>query len=526
MTHPSPPRILVIDNDERITYFLQTILTLKGYDVHSVDGVGATLREKALDMAQQVRPHIAIVDLRLDDEYTNDPTGLRLLPEIDSAACILYSAYLQPTLLSRVKREYKVFDWVDKQNIEALYTTVADAAYQMSASQRKLTIQWPASWQREKIVRALFKDAPTQPGVDILDDMIAQLFTTNQRVVPETVTGAVDEVQSVVRGRSVVLKVHVDTLQPMVLKLGKAVRVRQEYENYEAYIHNHLLGLFHTQIERHNTFWDLGGTVYSFVGAGQQVLPTFTLHYAHSTDVVVILAPLHHLFHSVWQPHYEAARPMEAESLFAAYDEIFDLEERFTRIDDQLIHTLQAALPTPLLNPIAWVRTFGRDSTIPSARQAITHGDLHGDNLFVEGDHAWIIDFERAGPSHALRDFAELEVDIFARLIPGEKVDWSTLYHLARLLVGPSDAGGTIQSSPLLAGNAETAKAIQVINGIRQLAREVVRYSDPREYLWAMLFDAIFVASINAIPEQQRTRALLYAGVICERLKGWGWAWS
>lgn len=526
MTHSSPPRILVIDNDTRITYFLQTIFTMKGYDVHSVDGVGATLRENALALAQRVRPHIAIVDLRLDDEYTNDPTGLLLLPELASACCILYSAYLEPTLLSRVKRQYKVFDWVDKQNIEALYTAVADAAHQASAGQRKLAIHWPVSWQREKIVRALFKDAPTQPGVDILDDIIAQLFTTNQRIIPETVTGAVDEVHSVLRERSIVVKVHADTLQPVVLKLGKAVRIQQEYENYEAYIHNQLPGLFHTQIERHVTFWDLGGTVYSFVGAGQQVLPTFTIHYAQTTDVDAILAPLHHFFRRVWQPHYEAARPMTEDSLFAAYDKIFDLEERFTRIEARLMPNLQAALPTPVLNPIDWVRTFGRDSTIPTARQAITHGDLHGDNLFVEGDHAWIIDFERAGPSHALRDFAELEVDIFARLIPEEGVDWPTLYHLARLLVTPSEAGGNIQLNALLVGNGEVAKAIQVINGIRQLAREVVHYSDPREYLWAMLFDALFVASINAIPEPQRTRALLYAGVICERLKGWGRAWS
>ena len=189
-----------------------------------------------LALARRVRPHVAIVDLRLDDEYTNDPTGLLLLPEIDSASCILYSAYLQPTLLSQVKRQYKVFDWVDKQNIEALYTAVADAAYQKSAGQRKLTIHWPASWQREKIVRALCKDAPTQPGVEILDDIIAQLFMTNQRIIPETITGAVDEVHSVVRGRSVVVKVHADALQPMVLKLGKATRIRQEYEHYEAHI--------------------------------------------------------------------------------------------------------------------------------------------------------------------------------------------------------------------------------------------------------------------------------------------------
>jgi len=99
------PRLLVIDNDERIVYYLQTLFSKRGYDVYTAQGVGgAALRQHAIELAQAVRPHVAIVDLRLDDEYTDDPTGLLLLPQLASARCILYSAYLAPTVLSRVKR--------------------------------------------------------------------------------------------------------------------------------------------------------------------------------------------------------------------------------------------------------------------------------------------------------------------------------------------------------------------------------------------------------------------------------------
>ena len=520
------PRLLVVDNDERIVFYLQTLFNKRGYDVHTAQGVGgAALRQDAIERAQAVRPHVAIVDLRLDDEYTDDPTGLSLLPALASARCILYSAYLAPTVLSRVKRQYNVFDWVDKQDIERLYTVVDEAAHQASASRRGLAIQWPTDWRRQTIIEALFKEAPTQPEIEILDDIIAQLFGDSRRIKAETVNGKPEEgLRSVVRGRSVIAKIHPDQLQPMVLKLGLARRTHREYENYQAHIHGFLPGLFHTQIEKHTLFWDLGGTVYSFVSAGQQALPTFAIHYAQTTEADKILAPLRHLFRTVWHPHYEAAVPLPHASLYDAYTELFQLDEKLAEIDTMLWPKVQALTGLPE-NPIAWVQTDGRrSSTVPTARQAVTHGDLHGDNLFVEEERAWLIDFERTGPSHALRDFAELEVDIFARLIPQERVDWATLHRLAEWLVTPTEPGAFTVTAELDA-NAEVRKALEVISGARGLAHEIVRHSDQREQLWAMLFDSLFVASVNSMPETQRLRALLYAGVICQRLACWQEAW-
>lgn len=521
MTPTAQPRLLVIDNDERIAYYLKTLFTKRGYAVYTAQGFGAALRENALALARQVRPHVAIIDLRLDDDFTDEPTGLLLLPEMDSASCILYSAYLAPTVLSRVKRQYSVFDWVDKQDIERLFVVVDEAASQTSAGRRQLHIQWPSSWQREALIQALFSEASTQPDIDILDDIIAQLFKGNYRIVPETVNGTADGLRSVVRGRSVVAKVHPDHLQPMVLKLGYAHRTRREYTNYQEYIHNQLPGLFYTHVEKHAVFWDLGGTIYSFVGAGQQVLPTFAIHYTQTTNIDAILRPLQHLFCSVWHPHYAAATPLEAASLLAAYNDSFQIEEKLARIEPALLPTLCELVARPLADPVQWVRTAGEQSTLLGVRQAITHGDLHGDNLFVERDHAWIIDFERTGPSHALRDFAELEMDIFARLIPQVAVDWLTLYELACVLVAPSRPDALLAPDRRLTGNAEVQKALQTIGGLRHLAHEVVQYSDQREHLWALLFDALFVASVAPMPETQRLRALLYASVLSQRLAAW-----
>ncbi|MEZ4866654.1 MAG: phosphotransferase [Caldilineaceae bacterium] len=524
MDAATPARVLVVENDGRISQYLATILTKRGYEVHVAQGFGDELVESARALGKRVRPHVAIVDLRLTDDYTDDRSGLELLPDLKSARCILYSAYLAPDILRQARRTEQAVDWVDKQNIELLYSAVDEAAQQTCAGVRGVAVQWPPGWSVEHLTTTIFKDADTMPAATILDDVVFQLFSANERIVPEAVTGAVGGVQSVLRGRSLVAKIHPDALQPKVLKLGNAARTQREHESYLAYVHDQLPGLYHTQIEKHITFWDLGGTVYSFVGADQQVLPTFTLHYAQHDDSAAILSPLYHLFTTVWLPHYERSQPAAFDSLFAAYDAVFNFANKYARIEEELVADLMAILTRPLPNPIAWVREWGRHSTIPSARQAVTHGDLHGDNLFVEGGRAWIIDFERTGPGHALRDFAELEVDIFARLID-QGVSWPDLQQLALLLAEPQKPGAIFQTGAMLHDQHDIQKAIAVIGGIRQMAHTTVRYSDQREYLWAMLFDAIFVASVQSMNKTQRLRALLYAGALCKRLQTWGEEW-
>jgi streptomycin 6-kinase len=162
---------------------------------------------------------------------------------------------------------------------------------------------------------------------------------------------------------------------------------------------------------------------------------------------------------------------------------------------------------------------------VRTARQAVTHGDLHGDNLFVEKERAWIIDFERTGPGHALRDFAELEVDIFTRLANPQQLDWPTLLELALALVRPATPTAAIMPTALINATPAALKALNVIKEVRSLAQEVVHHTDQREYLWSMLFDALFIASIGSAAPDQQLRAMLLSALICERLSSWGEQW-
>lgn len=529
MSNRSAARVLVVDNDERMGFYLRTILSNRGYEVYVVEGVGIQLLTEAETLARRARPHVAIVDLRLLDDYVDDRSGLQLLPKLKSARCILYSAYLASDVIREAVHKHHAFDWVDKQDLAALYNAVDAAAKEACAAHKHIQVQWPASWDRHQLIASLFAEndplAAPLPEPAILDDLISQLFHKHEQVLVEAVDGSINGLQSVMRGRTAVAKIHPDDLAPKVLKLANAARGHREYDRYNEFVRNHVAGLFATQIENYAEFWDLGGAIYTFIGSPQQVLPTFNTFYTTQTDPEVILKPLEHFFREVWRNHYENSRPLEHPSLYAAYNEALKLEQKLAAIDPSLFAQLGDQLGVALEDPLPWVQHYGGDSLVRQARQAVTHGDLHSENLFVDGVHAWVIDFERTGPGHILRDFAELEVDLLTRLAsPGEN-NLPTIFKLALVLAAPNSPTGEMMLAKEMQENDEAQKFIHVVQGLRRLAHEMTRYADQREYVWSLLFDALFVTATPLLPAEQRQRALLFSSVLCERLRHWGQPW-
>lgn len=518
MNKPASARILVVDNDEEICKLLQLMFQQRNYAVQVVTGSGTQLIDNAIHVAQRLRPHIAIVDLRLMDDYLNDHSGLQLLPYLQSARCILYSGYLGAAVTHEAARKYNIFAWVDKYDREALTKAVQAAACETSAVARPIQVDWPAGWPLAQMVHKLLPNNGW-PAADftILEDMVAQLFPKNHHFTPEALTSKKESVNSFLRGRSIVTKIYADNFEPKVLKLASAAATQQEAANYAAHVQNWMPGLHATRLEQSAIFWDLGGTIYSFMGSNERVLPTFAQHYAAKDEIERIVQPLRHFFTKIWQPHYTAAAPV-AESLFTTYDKIFALSTRWERIEPTLWPDLRHKLGIALCDPVDWVKCHDKQSWFPTIRHAVTHGDLHGDNLFIEGEQAWIIDFERTGFSHALRDFAELEVDIYTRLVMDSNLDWETLHELATVLVGAPQPNSLLQPTLMLSMHPAATKALAVIAAVRQLAVTVAPYTDQREYLWALLLDALYVASVRSIDERQRQRAILLASVICERL--------
>lgn len=525
MDESASARIMVIDNDERVGVYLREILEAQQYAVHVVEGFGKQLIETALQEARRYRPHVAIVDLRLVDDYSDDRTGLTLLEHLYSTRCILHSNYLTAEVLRTVRRKYPEADWADKHEPSMVLAAVEDAAKQMSARLTGKTLLWPPRWEHQQIAARLVEENTPDLPPEMLDDIVVQLFPQYRRIQPEAIDGAIGDMRAVVRGGTFVAKVYPDHFEPQILKLSNAAKAQREQEHYRQYIQHLLVGLFSTQLVKSAEFWDLGGAVYNFIGASNQTLPTFATFYGRQDDGETILRPLRHFFTSVWRNHYDDLQSLQQPSLFDAYDAVFALRQKLQRIDPQAVSRLAAQLAVDLPDPVHWVEGFGQDSRIPRARQAVVHGDLHGDNLFVDGEHAWVIDFERTGPSHSLRDFVELELDLVTRLIGFSELDLPTFYRLALVLAEPSEPGGHFRLAAIVAENSIAYKAIQVIAGLREIAHSMTHYVDQHEYVWGLLFNALYVASARSFHPIQRERALLFSAILCEKLRSWSAAW-
>jgi hypothetical protein len=183
------------------------------------------------------------------------------------------------------------------------------------------------------------------------------------------------------------------------------------------------------------------------------------------------------------------------------------------------------------IDPIAWFKqNFGDNSAEDKSMTsisalAVTHGDLHGDNLLVdENRNAWVIDFERCGEGHILQDFVELESDIINRLISSnEKLP--SFYQLCLYVTQDTKLQGLNNTDQITDPNVK--KSIQTISLLRKLAREISGISDARQYLLGLLFNTLFRATIMSDSARQigQFRAMMLASIICHRLDHWNEPW-
>jgi aminoglycoside phosphotransferase (APT) family kinase protein len=187
----------------------------------------------------------------------------------------------------------------------------------------------------------------------------------------------------------------------------------------------------------------------------------------------------------------------------------------------------------PTLNPLEWLKTIAENeggdkdpSMFASTQMAVTHGDLHADNLLIDdSQHGWVIDFERTGEGHALQDFVELESDIVTRFAcTGEA--FSSFYYFCLVIA----SGNTIDEIPFhhaALTHAETQKLLATIASIRTLAVRCTHITDMRQYLLGLYFNTIFRATINSSEQHQQSemRAWMLASILCYRLAHWGELW-
>ncbi len=370
-------------------------------------------------------------------------------------------------------------------------------------------------------------DLPVSP--DLINHLICKAFPEENNVHLETIQGRAVRTTNVYHSRSVVLKAWLrESRQPLIIKLAHEAKINQEYTNFKKHIDNNLRRGFYAVIKRMPySYLGLGSLVYEFMGTDIiNTLPTFTNHYIKEKSPEKIIKPIQHLINTVWKDLYTDSRSELTGSLFDAYNRYMHLESRIPDLA-QLEKTVHfQGINLDFNNPILWTFNQSKYSDLPRKWQAITHGDLHGDNIFTDGEHAWVIDFERSGSGPILRDFVELEVDLVTRLAEVCEENYLGLYELCVCLTEPSTPGSHLKTTANINGNEKICKALLVIDGIRQMANQVTNYSDFREYLWGLLADSIYVAFINLDKRKpQQEKALLFGSIISLRLECWGQEW-
>jgi len=534
-------RVLIIDNDIRVVNQLRPIFENRGFSVSSIGHSQPVHKDSEtkwdewiVGYAQQFRPHVAIVDLRLRNDYMDEESGLLIIPQLASAYNILYSARLTFDVVERAK-EQGVYRCVAKgaKGTKKLVGALREAAALSSTQFAKINIHWPDKWDGHSVVSSIFSDDSGVPH-DMPDDLILQLY--KERADNAKIAGVTEQMLSQPppsRSRSAVVKVQPIDRQPSILKLAPARRIQREQDNYNTYVAEQMQGAFHTQLVASELFWDMGGIIYSLI-SGQNIA-SFAEHYVNCSDADEIIKPLEHLFEEVWAGHYiksvECLEDSDFDTLYDLYDVMYDFDTLFE--NSCMAEQFNSIENVAKAQPADWICSHRAKSRFPTARFAITHGDLHSENIFVDGEHSWLIDFERTGKGHILRDFVELEIDILTRLA-SSKIDLEAFVEISKVLLAPYSFNTQTESLPppydiAEGAKAEAKKCLDLIFKLRMIARRLVKPFSTSEYRWALLLNSIFVAyhldkthlSVSGVETDQKNapqqaRAFIFAQLICK----------
>jgi CheY-like chemotaxis protein len=527
------PRILLVENDKRARESYRVLLRYWGYFPVFAVGEGKALMSDAVAKARKFHCILALIDLRLlDDSDEEDTSGLQLVERIYPARSIILTAFPTPQILREMLDKHRDIPFLSKIDApEKIKETLDREARKICAVKRGLQIrpQQLLDQISQTTFSSLLEEYPDQ-----IADILAQLLPGAKNLRIDRLDSGFfsSRASDVPRPHSVVLKVYEEDYEPVVVKLARSQKIEVEVDRYERFISRKIGGNFTVKLERSANLWDIGGALYSYIGDFD--VKTFSSYYEEH-PIEDIRECLEAFFTVSWGRHYERKQPQTNISLFHLYVDVWgDWYTKRVRdfSTDHLwqVEGLNKHLNLP--NPIDWFKTRIVEnqeldlSIVETTQSAITHGDLHGDNLLIDGrKNPWVIDFERSGEGHALQDFIELESDIINRLeAPSE--DISSYYHMCQViarqtLIKPLEDSETKSRDPRI------QKALQTISLLRSLALQCTGICDARQYLLGLLFNTLFRATINNNEKyhERQSRALTLASIFCHRLDHWNTTW-
>lgn len=526
------PRILLVENDHRVRQSYEMLLNYWGYLPILATGEGKALIRNAIAKARTKRCILALIDLRLLDDFDEeDVSGLKLVEEIGPIRSIILSGFPNQKVLREMLKRYKDTPFLSKADSPEQIKQVLDTEVgKISASKRGLQIEPPDLIPQ--LARTTFKQQ-IEGYPDQLEDLFAQLMPSASHLRLERLDSSLfsSRAAGVPRPRSVVLRVMEDGYEPLVVKLARAHKIEGEVERYDKFISRKVVGSYNARLERSARVWDIGGAAYSFIGDFN--VTTFSRYYEeHSIEDIKDC--LNQFFTTCWGRYYERAATLSNVSLFDMYKETWGnwYEKDVKNFPSQQVWQGDRVVHLELPNPIEWFKHNIAEapatdlSVVASTQKAVTHGDLHGDNLLIDSrKNAWVIDFERSGEGHALQDFVELEADIINRL-EAHPDDISSYYEMCMVVASQTEIK-ELSATEMESCDPGIRKALETVSVLRGLTCQCTKITDARQYLLGLLFNTLFRATINHAEKNRprQTQALELAGIFCHHLEHWGEPW-
>lgn len=556
-TTPSAPlRILVVENDPKWRDDHLTNLIGWGYKAYAAEPAKGdtdsfqSLWEDAKAKATRNRCHVALVDMRLrDDDDPGDTSGLKLVPWLAPTVSIIVSSHgdaktVRAALKPPPDVPKRAHDFVGKEDgPEALLNTIIEAVKFYWPRFVRKAIDWTSFNvpNSSHLIQRFFPNDGEVPQEEI-EDLLWKLFPKARDLRVSGLENADRTPSTSVRPRSVLLQVwEDDKVNPDIVKIARSDRPPDEYNRYLIHVDGKFPRNYYATLKRVESLWDVRGARYEHVGNwGRMALFRKYYRSRNPQDIRRVIQT----FANDWGDHYFRTRSDSDRSLFQEFTAVWgeNWVKRLSQSDESLSLTSSEGLrdwfekTLGLDDPIIWLRKrLGMDGVnvedwSPSpVRMAVLHGDLQGDNCFVdtENSHLWLIDFERSGPGPIVEDWVEMEVDILTRLSCFSLQDRHDFLELIARLNSPLDFW---QPAPLVTGLPEAVKAFEVIAEIRRQAKTTTRLSesseDTRLYRWALLLNVAFrfTLPISASYENPycnlsiADRSLLLGGVICRSL--------
>jgi len=555
----SKGRILVVDNNPQVLASVGDFLRANGYTVLTTSSP-----QQALKLTREEIFHLAVIDVRLTDDYDEtDLSGLDLAAAMDPAIPkVMLTAYENPEPIIRSLGPGKqgmalAVDFVLKRLGPYILLKAIEKAFQ---SKVRLNTGMEITWEKGLSWHTLVESLKACRGKDEsekrkaageLEDLVARLLDRATALRMMRVTSGRGGCGVVIARPSFGGVMGED----MAIKLGPRKSVMTEFDNYQRWVEP-FAAVRSTQLRgRPVRTSHLGAIKYTFVGERAGRLVHFNDYYLRDdVPVASIAETLRYLFEECCELWYKSKRrPDEKERIpldvwyrdqLPFYDkhveELHEVVEGLVHGEpppachfrrqgpDRLEVTLgdeTLSLPDPVYFALeAKSSERGEDFFPVPSLVAITHGDLNGTNILVDGEgKAWLIDFFKTGWGPALRDLAELESVVKFELLQTEGL--LARYALERASLGPRSLRHPIQvESP--SPPAELGRAAAAVQQLRALACEVADTDDPREYCIGSLFYALKEMSglTPGAGEEKHSstnqyHALLSAAMICETLE-------